>query len=125
MFNFWNMVDRYGSELKLLNQDSGTWADNGDWIEGVNTEPTFFIGAVAPLSMDDLRYAEEGTYSEKDRRLYTTEKLFKEQRFEHQGIPYTIQREIPYGDDLTDTRIYIARWAGNESRQDQVANSAT
>ncbi|MGG1483556.1 hypothetical protein ABEI56_05650 [Peribacillus castrilensis] len=125
MFNFWNMVDRYGSELQLLNQASGTWADNGDWIEGIDTTPTTFIGALAPLSVDDLQYAEEGTYSEKDRRLYTTEKLYKEQRFVQKEIPYTIQAEIPYGDELTDTRIYIARWAGNESRQDQVANSAT
>lgn len=113
MFNFGNMVDRYGTECKRLGQKSGSWEDDGDWIEGDEETTSFFIGAVGPLSVDDLKYVEDGTYSERDRRLYTTEKFKLKQKFEHEGVPYTIQNEVPYG-NLSDVYIYIARWAGNE-----------
>ncbi|MED4715435.1 hypothetical protein [Bacillus badius] len=87
--------------------------ENGDWIEP-QPIPVPAFGVILPFSDDDLRYSEAGTYSTKDRKLYTIEPLKEGQKIEYKGIPYTVQQFKDYT-DYADVFIYVARWAGNEN----------
>lgn len=112
-FEFADFVEEFQVPFVACEESEGRWADNGDWIPGSKVSVNM-VGIILPLSEDDLRYAEAGTYSEKDRKIYTTQPLKIGQKIEYKGIPYTIQNFKDYS-DYADVFIYYARWASNES----------
>ncbi|OES45232.1 hypothetical protein [Domibacillus iocasae] len=83
----------------------------GDWVEPESI-PVPSFGVILLFSDDDLRYSEAGTYSTKDRKLYTIDPLEQGQEIEYKGIRYTVQQFKDYS-DYADVFIYVARWAGN------------
>lgn len=83
----------------------------GEWV-GVQPIAVPSFGVILPFSSDDLRYTEAGTYSTKDRKLFTIDPLEIGQKIEYKGIPYTVQQFKDYS-DYADVFIYVARWAGN------------
>ncbi|WP_197468177.1 hypothetical protein, partial [Fictibacillus phosphorivorans] len=91
-FEFKEMIDDYGITLTYHPppKESG-WQENGDPIEGEAVDPVQIIGVILPLSDDELRYVDQGTYTTKDRKIITTSELKFGQTVEHKGIPYTVQ----------------------------------
>jgi hypothetical protein len=89
-------------------ESEGHWSDSGDWIDGGET-PVSMVGILLPLSQNDLQYAENGTYSVKDKKIYTTEALKMGQKVEYQGDAYTVQNFKDYS-AYADVYIYFARW---------------
>jgi hypothetical protein len=89
--------------------DEGYYNDEGDWVGG-GLVPVQMIGIILPLSEDDLKYVEQGTYSVKDRKLYTTQPLQLGQKIEYKGTQYTVQNFKDYS-DYADVYIYYARCA--------------
>lgn len=86
----------------------GHWDDDGDWVEGQKT-PVLMDGIFLPLSEDDLQYSEAGTYSVKDKKIYTISPLEEGQQVEYKGKKYTVQNFKDYS-DYADVYIYYARW---------------
>ncbi|KNH23920.1 hypothetical protein ACS78_08180 [Priestia megaterium] len=99
--------------VAIVEQEGGYYEDAGDWVPGGSPQPENRFGVILPLSGDDLRYSESGTYSVKDRKVYTIEALNPGQKIEYKGIPYTVQNFKDFT-DYTDVFIYLARWAGHE-----------
>lgn len=66
-------------------------------------------GIILPLSNDDLKYAENGTYSTKERKLLVVEPLTEGTRVEYKDAFYTIQAFKDYS-EYTDVNIYLMRW---------------
>ena len=65
-------------------------------------------GIILPLTENDLKYSEAGTYSVKDKKIYTTQPLELGQVIEYKGDKYTIQSFKDYS-DYADVYIYLAR----------------
>jgi hypothetical protein len=115
LFEFKEMIDDYGISLTYHppSAEKG-WKENGDPIEGTPVDPVQIIGVLLPLSDDELRYVDQGTYTTKDRKIITTSELKFGQTVDYKGISYTVQNEKDYT-DYSDVYIYYARWAGNEN----------
>jgi hypothetical protein len=107
-FEFADFVEEFEVPFVYIEKTDGHWADNGDWIEGGTTSIPM-TGIILPLSEDDLQYAETGTYSVKDRKIYTTQPLELNGEIEYKGDRYTIQNFKDYS-DYSDVYIYLARW---------------
>ncbi|WP_416730301.1 hypothetical protein [Fictibacillus sp. JL2B1089] len=113
---FKEMIADYGITLTYHPPSAQKgWKENGDPIEGAAVDPVQIIGVILPLSDDELRYVEQGTYTSKDRKIITTSELKFGQTVVHKDIPYTVQNLKDYT-DYSDVYIYYARWAGNENR---------
>lgn len=97
--------------VAFTEQGQGYYNDQGDWVTG-GTVPVNMSGIILPLTEDDLRYAENGVYSVKDRKIFTTNILQMGQKIEHKGIRYTIQNFKDYN-EYVDVNIYYARWSGS------------
>lgn len=110
---FGDMVREYGMPFIAFKEGKdGYYDEAGDWVPPSGPEKTSAIGVFLPFSDDDLRYSEAGTYSTKDRKLYTLEELKEGMKIEYKGIPYTVQGFKDYT-DYADVFIYVARWSGN------------
>lgn len=107
------MIDERGMPFVAYEQTKGQYVA-GDWVPGDET-PVERFGVLLPFSDDDLRYSESGTYSVKDRKLFTAQELKMGQKIEYKGISYTVQNFKDLS-DYADVFIYVARWAGNENR---------
>ena len=112
-FEFADFVEEFKVPFIAYEKREGYWADNADWVPVGQLFPINLIGIILPLTEDDIRYSESGTYSAKDRKVYTTSNLENGQRIKYKGITYTIQSLKDYS-EYTDVNIYFARWAGNE-----------
>lgn len=107
-FQFADFVDEFKVSFIAYTETDGYYNEFGDWIEG-SKEPVGMVGIVLPISDDILRYSEAGTYSTKDKKLYTTVPLQVNQVIEYKGDLYTVQNFKNYS-EYADTYIYIARW---------------
>lgn len=108
-----DMLADYSVSFIAYKEAKGHYTNGGDWVPAGQPEPVDMMGVILPLSDDDLRYAENGTYSVKDRKLFTVKELKMGQKILYKGIHYTVQNFKDYS-DYTDAFIYLARWAGNE-----------
>lgn len=109
-FEFADFVEEFKVEFTIYEHDEGHYSDNGKWVEGEVT-PVTVQGIILPLSDDDLRYVPNGTYTEADRKIYTTRPLKAGQKMEYGGRNYTIQNFKDYS-AYADVFIYIARGVG-------------
>lgn len=107
-FEFADFVDEFKVPFVAISESEGDWSDDGKWIPGGPTE-TPMKGIVLPLSEDDLQYAEAGTYSVKDKKIYTTQALEMGAEVEYKGDRYTIQNFKDYS-EYADVYIYLMRW---------------
>lgn len=109
-FQFADFVDEFQvSFVAFVESTGGYYNDDGDWVEGGGLTPNEMVGIWLPLSEDDLRYSEAGTYSVKDKKIYTTVPLQLNQIVEYKGDKYTVQNFKDYS-DYADVYIYYARW---------------
>lgn len=106
-FQFADFVSEFYVPFIAFIPSEGHYDDYGEWIEGGET-PVQTGGIVLPLSEDDLRYAEGGTYTTKDKKLYVTIPFTEGQKIEYKGDKYTIQNFKDYS-EYSDIYIYYMR----------------
>jgi hypothetical protein len=109
-FEFAEFVDEFKVPFTAIQSEDVQWQDNGDPIPG-DKPPVQMEGIILPLTENDLKYSEAGTYSVKDKKIYTTQPLELGQVIEYKGDPYTIQSFKDYS-DYADVYIYLARYRG-------------
>jgi hypothetical protein len=110
---FRSMIEDNGVPFTADGAVTEGYYQDGDWIDG-QIEKIPMFGIVLPVSNDELRYAEAGTYSTKDRKVLTVQPLEEGKKIHYKGISYTVQsfKDLT---DYADVFIYVARWAGNEN----------
>lgn len=111
-FEFADFVEEFKVPFIVIKQTEGHWTDGGEWVPG-GTETVPMEGIVLPLSEDDLQYTEAGTYSVKDKKIYTTQALEMGQEIDFKGDKYTVQNFKDYT-DYADVYIYYMRWRKND-----------
>lgn len=87
------------------------YENGGVWVDGAPTEITF-KGAVLPLSYKDLRYDAGGTYTVKDKKIYTYNTFEEGEKVTYEGADYTIQKSKDYSRLGSGLQIYIMKWGG-------------
>ncbi|MEV9639477.1 hypothetical protein ABZ756_02115 [Mammaliicoccus sciuri] len=107
-FEFADFVDEFQVPFYFLDREDGYWNDEGDYVEPAETLVEL-SGIVLPLSDNDLRYSESGTYSDKDKKIYTVVPLDIDRKIIYKGDEYTIQSFKDYR-EYSDVFIYLARW---------------
>lgn len=107
-FEFADFIDEFKVPFTFTKVEEGSWQSNGDYIPGGATTVQM-EGIILPLTEDDLRYSEAGSYSVKDKKIYTTDPLENGQVIEYKGDTYTIQSFKDYS-EYADVYIYLARW---------------
>lgn len=109
-FEFAEMVDEFSVDFVLYERTPDTYADNGDLIEGTETAVPK-RGIILPVSADTMRYAPNGTYTDRDREIYTKEPLPVGAEIEYNGNRYTIQEYKDF-EPYADVYPYIAKGVG-------------
>ena len=104
---FASVIQAQGVPFIAHLQSKGDYVD-GEWITGQEV-PEEMTGIILPLSDDDLKYAENGTYSTKERKLLTVEQIPEGTKVECNGEKYTVQAFKDYA-AYTDVNIYLMRW---------------
>lgn len=107
-FEFADFVDEFRVDFTSFEITEGYWSDEGDYVPG-GTEEVPSYGIMLPLTQNDLKYSEAGTFSTNDKKIYTVEPLTLRQEIEYKGARYTIQSFKDYS-DYADVFIYLARW---------------
>lgn len=107
-FQFADMVNDFYVPFMLFTKTEGYYDKSGDWHKGEEIAEERG-GIVLPLSEDDLRFVESGSYNEKNKKIYTTEPLEQNAMIEYKGDKYTITTFKDYS-DYADVFIYYARW---------------
>ena len=111
MFNFKRLVKKYSKTPFFILQESDghyDFSQGGIWVEGTITE-TEQEGAVVPLSNQDLQYDENGTYTRKDKKIYTYNNYDEGQKIKHIDNYYTIQEKRNYTEFDDGLNIYLVR----------------
>lgn len=108
-FEFADFVEEFKVPFVAYEKTGGSRLPNGEWVGGTETTVPK-EGIILPLSEDDLKYVANGTYTEKDRKIYIVTPLAINMRVEYKGQIYTIQNSKPY-EDYADVYIYYARGA--------------
>lgn len=104
---FGSVIQSQGAPFVAYVQKVGGYV-NGEWVEGIKI-PTDMLGIILPLSNDDLKYAENGTYTVKEKKLLTADQIPEGTKIEHNGQKYTLQAFKDYS-VYTDVNIYLLRW---------------
>lgn len=86
---------------------NGSYID-GEWVNGV-VIPTELTGIILPLSNDDLKYDENGTYTVKGKKLLTVDHIPEGTKVEYNNQKYTVQAFKDFS-AYTDVNIYLMRW---------------
>jgi hypothetical protein len=114
MFNFKNLIKKYSkTPVYLLEQTEGhyDYSQGGIWVPGTITEVEK-QGAVLPLTNEDLKYDEGGTYTTQDKKLYTYNDFEVGSKIKHKDLEYTIQEKQGYEEFDNGLNIYWCRRAG-------------
>lgn len=109
-FEFADFVDEFRVSFEVITEAAGQYATNGQWIDGAETRAQH-DGIILPLSEDELRRADNGQYTERDRKVYTTRELQNGAVIEYKEKRFTINRAKDYS-DYSDIFIYYAKGAG-------------
>jgi hypothetical protein len=109
-FEFADFVDEFSVPFTLFEEaGEGERLPNGKWQNAPAT-PIPKQGIILPLTEDDRRYVANGTFTQRDRKLYTKEPLQEGAKIEYKNVKYTIQAFKDY-EAYADVYIYIARGA--------------
>lgn len=113
LFSFESLVKKFSFEPLFLLQKNGAYNyEKGGVYEEYEIQETEFQGSVVPLSNSDLKYAENGTYTKHDKKIYTYFELQLQDQVRHQDKIYTISEKRDYKEFDTNLFIYIAVRAG-------------
>lgn len=87
------------------------YENGGVWVDGKVVE-TPFKGAVLPLSYKDMKYDTGGTYTVKDKKLYTYNAFEEGEKVAYEGVDYTILQGKDYSQFGGGLHVYIMKWGG-------------
>lgn len=104
---FASVIQSQGVPFIAHLQGQGGYVD-GEWVMG-QEEPKEMTGILLPLSNDDLKTAENGTYTVKEKKLLTVDLIPEGTKVEYNGQKYTLQAFKDYS-LYTDVNIYLLRW---------------
>lgn len=111
-FEFADFVDEFKVEFTVTHPGAATtYDDNGRLVKGADTGPVPMAGILLPFGPDERRRADNGNYTDLDRKVYVTEPLGIGVVIHYKGESFTIDRKLPY-DDYADVYIYYARGKG-------------
>lgn len=116
MFDLRRLIKKYSRYPAYIIRDMEGYYDysnGGVWVDGIPYE-IILEGAVVPLSNEDLKYDENGTYSSEDRKLYTYTEVAKGEKIRHKDLIYTVQEKKDYTDFDLDLNIYFMKRADVE-----------
>ena len=105
---FKEVIDKNSVPFTVFVKNDGGQYINGKWVAGKPKELPM-TGIILPLSNDDLKYVESGTYTVKEKKLYTTMPLDIDTQAKYKNDYYTIQAFKDYT-EFTDVHIYVMRW---------------
>ena len=111
-FEFADFVDEFKAPFYMYEKIDvpGGYDDEGEWVADTSTEqPVLKEGIVLPLSDDTLKYAPQGTYTEKEKELYVTFPISIGERITYRDDEYTVQQHKDFS-EYADVYIYILRW---------------
>lgn len=111
-FEFSDFVDEFKVEFELPEtiEVPGHYDDEGEWIPPQKSETLVKKeGIVLPLSEDDLKYAENGVYTVKEKKLYTVFPIEEGTVIRYKSDDYTVQAFKDYS-EYADVFIYLMRW---------------
>ena len=111
-FEFSDFVDEFKVEFELPEtiEVPSHYDDEGEWVPPRKSE-TFIkkAGIILPLSEDDLKYAENGVYTVKEKKLYTVFPIEEGTVIRYKSDDYTVQAFKDYS-EYADVFIYLMRW---------------
>lgn len=99
------------SFIVTLPGERTTYDENGRLQKGADSEPLEWSGVILALTEDDKVRGDNGTYTNYDRKIYTTKQLVKGAVVEWSGQTYTVDRELPHT-AYTDVYMYYAKGKG-------------
>lgn len=113
MIDLRDLVEQYPATIyRVVRTGAGYDQATGIWHPG--TEREVLVSrpcAVLPLSSTDLRFAEAGTYTMTDRKLYCYERLELGARVKHDGLEYAVHAEQAYL-YAAGLRVYVIKRVG-------------
>ena len=111
-YNFKRLIQRYAtSPVYALVEGQGHRDPykGGKWVPGEIVETEIEGAAVVPLSNDDLRFDEGGTYNAKDRKLYCHEDVALGTKIKHRDNTYTVLEKRDYSEHAGGLYIYFMK----------------
>lgn len=115
MFNFKRLIKKYSKvpayELKELPgyRDAN---QGGIYVPGRVEEILIEDGAVVPLSNNDLKLDEGGTYTTEDKKLYCYKDIREGSKVKHKDKEYTVMEKRDHSDYDEDLFIYVLKRGG-------------
>ncbi|MBU8908507.1 hypothetical protein [Desertibacillus haloalkaliphilus] len=86
------------------------YAQGGKWVEGYG-EPEPLYAIVTPLSNEDKKFDENGTYTFQDKKVYVHESegvLHEGDKIIYRNKGYSVLDQIPY-DEYSDFNVYFCK----------------
>ena len=105
------MIKKYSKHpVYILRETEGyhDYSKGGIWVPG-GIEEIEIEGAVVPLSNEDLKFDEGGTYNFEDRKLYCYKEISKGEKIKHKDKTYTILERKNYSDFDDGLFIYFIK----------------
>lgn len=110
-YNFKRLIQKYAkSPVYILKEKRGhrNPYDGGVWVPGKIKEIAI-EGAVVPLSNEDLKYDEGGTYNTEDRKLYCYKDVALGTKIKHNDNIYTVLERRDYAEHAEGLYIYFIK----------------
>jgi hypothetical protein len=112
--NFERLIKKYSvtpAYIQTETTGSYDYESGGVWVPGA-LEYVLIDGAVVPLSGQDLKYGESGTYTTADRKLYCYNDYETGLTIKHNDVNYTIAQKLDYSDFSGGIFVYILKRGG-------------
>jgi len=110
-FEFADLIDEFPVQFTVSEPNGSTvYAPNGKKTDAYGP-PRTMTGIILPLRYYEVKYMPNGTYTERDRKLYTKQPIKEKSRLEYNGHVYTVQAFKDYS-AYADVFIYLAKGAG-------------
>ena len=113
-FEFADFIDEFKATFHMpeIITMPGYHDDDGEWVPPRTSENIVEKqGIVLPLTEDVLKYAENGVYTTKEKKLYVTFEIKEGTQITYKDVKYTVQSFKDYS-EYADVFIYIMRWRG-------------
>lgn len=118
LFDFSGLFATYSVPFTRVTHSGGyrDYTKGGQWVEGAPAVPVEMTGIVLPLSNEDLRFDDGGTYQRGDQKIYVRnpQTLSRNDFVIVRGIKYRVMDKKEYHPAYADFNIYIIRRADIE-----------